>query len=176
MKTISLAFSLLLGLAVPAFAADPTAPVKEIMDATISNWSGADNDWVDIFEESRLVRTYSKDFIEKYRAAVQNPAADEDGISPFDYDVIVNGQDACPLEDVTYTPKPGANGATEVVVTFKKQTCMDGVDDKQALTTVRFEVVEEGGKAVVDDVITEGDPGQPPNSLKDGMVQIAKGQ
>jgi hypothetical protein len=146
------------------------------MDATTKNWSGADNDWVDIFEESRLVRIYSKDFVEKYRAAVQNPAADEDGISPFDYDVIVNGQDACPLEDMTYAPKPGANGATEVVVTFKKQTCMEGVDDKQALTTVHFQVVEEGGKAVIDDVITEGDPGQPANSLKNSMVLIAKGQ
>ncbi|WP_160011981.1 hypothetical protein [Rhizobium sp. 18055] len=176
MKTISLAFALLLGLGAPVFAADATAPVREIMDATTKNWSGADNDWVDIFEESRLVRVYSKDFVEKYRAAVQNPAADEDGISPFDYDVIVNGQDACPLEDMTYTPKPGANGTTEVVVTFKKQTCMDGVDDKQALTTVRFEVVEEAGKAVIDDVITEGDPGQPVNSLKNTMVLIAKGQ
>lgn len=176
MKTIPVAFALLLGIQAPVFAADATVPVREIMDATIKNWSGADNDWVDIFEESRLVRIYSKDFIEKYHAAVQNPAADEDGISPFDYDVIVNGQDACPLEDMTYTPKPGANGATEVVVTFKKQTCMDGVDDKQALTTVRFEVKEEGGKAVIDDVITEGDPGQPANSLKNTMVMIAKGQ
>jgi hypothetical protein len=77
---------------------------------------------------------------------------------------------------MTFTPKPGANGATEVVVTFKKQTCMDGIDDKQALTTVRFDVIEESGKAVVDDVITEGDPGQPANSLKNSMVQIAKGQ
>lgn len=176
MKTISLAFTVLMGLAMPAFAADVTAPVREIMDATTKNWSGADNDWQDIFDDSRLARIYSKDFVDKYRAAMKNPAADEDGVSPFDYDVIVNGEDACPLEDLTYTPKPGANGPTEVVVTFKKQTCMDGADDKQALTTVRFEVVEEGGKALVDDVITESENGQQPNSLKSTMVLIAKGE
>jgi hypothetical protein len=176
MKKISLVFAVLFGLNAPALAADTTAPVKEIMDATIKNWSGADSDWIDIFDESRLVRLYSQDFVTKYRAAVQNPAADEDGISPFDYDVIVNGEDACPLQDLTYTPKPGANGATEVVVTFKKSTCMDDGSDKQAVTTVRFEVIDEGGKPVIDDVVTEGDPGRPPNSLKDTMVLIAKGQ
>ncbi|KQV81647.1 hypothetical protein [Rhizobium sp. Root1220] len=176
MRNISFVFPFLLGLTVSAFAADTTAPVKEIMDATIKNWSGTDADWVDIFDESRLARIYSTDFVTKYRAAVQNPAADEDGISPFDYDVIVNGQDACPLEDLTYTPKPGADGVTEVVVTFKKSTCMDDGSDKQAVSTVRFEVIDEGGKPVIDDFLTEGDPGQPPNSLKTTMVQIAKGE
>jgi hypothetical protein len=37
-------------------------------------------------------------------------------------------------------------------------------------------VVEEGGKAVVDDVITESENGQQPNSLKSTMVLIAKGE
>jgi hypothetical protein len=176
MKKISLVFAVLLGLNAPVLAADTTAPVKEIMDATIKNWSGTDADWIDIFDASRLTRLYSKDFVTKYQAAVQNPAADEDGISPFDYDVIVNGEDACPLQDLAYTPKPGADGATEVVVTFKKATCMDDESDKQAVTTVRFQVIDEGGNPVIDDVITQGDPGQPPNSLKNTMVQIAKGE
>lgn len=176
MKKISLALAVLLGSTAPILAADVTAPVKEIMDATIKNWSGADSDWIDIFDASKLSRLYSKDFVTKYQAAIQNPAADEDGVSPFDYDVIVNGEDACPLEDLTYTPKPGADGATEVIVTFKKATCMDDGSDKQAVTTVRFEMLDEAGKPVIDDIVTEGDPGQPPNSLKNTMVQIAKGQ
>lgn len=176
MKKISLPLAILLGLSAPAFAGDATAPVKEIMDATMKNWSGTDADWIDIFDDSRLTRLYSKDFVTKYQAAVQNPAADEDGISPFDYDVIVNGQDACPLQDLAYAPKAAANGTTEVVVTFKKATCMDDGSDKQAVTTVRFEVIDEAGKPVIDDVITAGDPGQPDNSLKNTMVQIAKGE
>ncbi len=176
MKKFALTFAVLLSVSAPAFAGDPTAPVKEIMDATIKNWSGTDSDWVDIFDDSRLTRLYSKDFVTKYRAAVQNPAADEDGISPFDYDVIVNGQDACPLQDLAYAPKAAVNGTTEVVVTFKKATCMDDGSDKQAVTTVRFEVIDEGSNSVIDDVITEGDAGQPPNSLKNTMVLIAKGE
>jgi hypothetical protein len=62
-----------------------------------------------------------------------------------------------------------------VVTTFKKATCMDDASDRQALTTVRFEVIEEGGKPVVDDIMTEGDAGQT-NSLKATMMLIAKGQ
>ena len=37
-----------------ALAADATAPVKAIMDATVSNWAGGDSDWQDIFDDSRL--------------------------------------------------------------------------------------------------------------------------
>jgi hypothetical protein len=37
-------------------------------------------------------------------------------------------------------------------------------------------MLEEAGKPVIDDIVTEGDPGQPANSLKNTMVQIAKGQ
>jgi len=176
MKKISLALAVLLGSTAPILAADVTEPVKEVMDATMKNWSGADGDWIDIFDPSKLSRLYSKDFVAKYQAAIQNPAADEDGVSPFAYDVIVNGEDACPLEDLTYTPKAVAAGTAEVVVTFKKATCMDDGSDKQALTTVKFEMLDEGGKPVIDDIVTEGDPGQPPNSLKNTMVEIAKGQ
>ena len=77
-------------------------------------------------------------------SAADKPAADEDGISPFDYDVIVNGQDACPLEDLSIAPQPAAGSTTEVVTAFKKATCMDDASDKQALTTVRFEVIDDG--------------------------------
>ncbi|MDQ0558463.1 hypothetical protein QO004_000236 [Rhizobium mesoamericanum] len=176
MKKISLALALVLGSTAPILAGDVTGPVREIMDATIKNWSGADSDWIDIFDATKLSRLYSKDFVTKYQAAIQNPAADEDGVSPFDYDVIVNGEDACPLEDLTYAPQPATGGTTEVVVTFKKATCMDDGSDKQAVTTVRFEMRDEAGRPVIDDIVTEGDPGQPANSLKETMVKIANGQ
>lgn len=159
-----------------SIAADMTPPVKEIMDATVKNWAGGDSDWIDIFDESKLNDRYSKDFITKYQAAAQNPAVDEDGISPFDYDVIVNGEDACPLEGLSIVPQPTNGATTEVIVKFKTFTCMEGVPDAQAETMVRFEVIEEGGKPVVDDIITQGDNGQAPNSLKQTMVAIAKGE
>ncbi|NKJ05804.1 hypothetical protein FHT29_002777 [Rhizobium sp. SG741] len=158
-----------------ALAADATAPVKVIMDATVSNWAGGDSDWQDIFDESKLKDVYSKDFAAKYQAAAQFPAADEDGISPFDYDVIVNAQDACPLEDMKLAGQPPKGDVTEVLATFKKSTCMGSDADYQKTTTVRFEVIQEAGKPVIDDIITIDDNGNP-SSLKSVMQDLVKQQ
>jgi hypothetical protein len=156
-------------------AADATVPVKVIMDATVSNWAGGDSDWQDIFDDSRLKTVYSKDFGAKYQAAAQFPAADEDGISPFDYDVIVNAQDACPLEDMKLAAQPPKGDVTEVLATFKKATCMGTDADYQKTTTVRFEVIQEAGKPVIDDIITIDDNGSP-SSLKSVMQDLVKQQ
>ncbi|MBB3391851.1 hypothetical protein FHT82_004629 [Rhizobium sp. BK275] len=159
-----------------SIAADAIAPVREIMKDTQKNWAGENSDWIDIFEEGTLSRLYSKDFGDKYKAAAQNPAADEDGISPFDYDVIVNGQDACPLQDLSIESGQPANGTTEVTAKFKAATCMEGTPNRDAFTTVRFEVIEENGKSVIDDIMIQGEEGQGPISLKEAMVQIANGE
>src|SRR5215813_11651008 len=87
MKTIAIVIASLIVFSGAAHAADATAPVKEVMDATKSNWADNNSDWTDIFDASRLDHLYSKDFVAKYQAAAQFPAADDDGISPFDYDV-----------------------------------------------------------------------------------------
>lgn len=180
MKKIAILFAglaaALSALPGPSLAADATAPVEEIMTDTQKNWAGDNSDWIDIFGEAMLSRLYSKDFGDKYKAAAQNPAADEDGISPFDYDVIVNSQDACPLQDLSFDSGQPANGATEVTVKFKVATCMEGTPDKDAFTTVRFEVIEENGRAVIDDIMVQGGEGQGPISLKEAMVQIARGE
>jgi hypothetical protein len=157
-----------------AWAADVTQPVKTIMDATVSNWLGGDSEWEDIFDDAKLEHDYSKDFVAKYQAAAQFPAAD-DGISPFDYDVIVGGQDSCPLEDVNITPQPAAGPMTEVVATFKKSTCMGSDADYQKTTAVRFKVIEEAGRPVIDDIVTMDDSGHS-NSLKAVMQEIVRQQ
>ncbi|AHG45593.1 hypothetical protein RLEG12_21185 [Rhizobium leguminosarum bv. trifolii CB782] len=175
MKTIALVIASLIAFSGAVHAADATAPVKEIMDATRSNWADNSGDWSDIFDASRLTRLYSKDFVAKYQAAAQFPAVDDDGISPFDYDVIVNGQDACPLEDLTMAAAPAVNGTAEVTVRFKKSACSEAPDAKD-YTTVRFEVIEEGGTSVIDDVVTENIETQGRDSLKATMALIAKGQ
>jgi hypothetical protein len=170
------AFALSLSFTVQARAAgDVVAPVKAVMDATIANWAGGDSEWQDIFDESRLPQLYSKDFIEKYRSAAKFPAADEDGISPFDFDVIVGGEDACPLEDVTMTPQAPAGAVTEVIARFKKSTCMGNEADFQTYTSVRFEVIMEGGRPVIDDILTVDEDGST-SSLKDLMLTIVKQQ
>lgn len=158
-----------------ALAADVTTPVKAVMDATVSNWAGGDSDWQDIFDENTLTDRYSKDFVAKYKAAAQFPAADEDGISPFDYDVIVGGQDACPLQDLNIAPQAPKGDETEVIATFKKLACQGSDATSQATTTVRFEVVLEAGRPVIDDIVTVDEGGQS-NSLKDVMQDIVKQQ
>lgn len=175
MKTFAVVIASLIAFSDAAHAADATAPVQEIMDATKRNWADNNSDWTDIFDASRLDRLYSKDFVARYQAAAQFPAVDDDGISPFDYDVIVNGQDACPLEDLTMAAAPPVNGTTEVTVRFRKSACSDAPDAKD-YTTVRFEVVEEAGRPVIDDIVTENIETQGHNSLKATMALIAKGQ
>lgn len=163
------------GHAPAGFAAEPdVGPVKAIMDATVSNWAGGDTDWQDLFDETRLHKLFSADFIHGYQAA-QNYPASEDGISPFDYDVIVGGHDACPLENLTIAPRPVSAGKTEVVVRFQKSRCMGSDADYQAFTEVRFEVVSEAGKSVVDDIMTADETGKS-ISLKAAMQDIAKQQ
>ncbi|ANL28176.1 hypothetical protein AMC90_CH02359 [Rhizobium phaseoli] len=175
MKTIAVVIASLIAFSGAAHAADATAPVREIMDATKSNWADNNSDWTDIFDASRLDHLYSKDFVARYQAAAQFPAVDDDGISPFDYDVIVNGQDACPLEDLTMAAAAPVNGTTEVTVRFKKSACSEAPDAKD-YTTVRFEVVEEAGQSVIDDIVTENIETQARDSLKATMALIAKGQ
>lgn len=174
MKTIALLLAGLSGLPALANAADIPAPVQTIMDATVNNWSGDDIEWVDIFDAEKLDKLYSKDFAAKYREAAKHPAVD-DGISPFDYDVIVNGQDACPLEDLAMKPGKNAAGGDEVVVTFRKMGCAEG-DEAKAVSTVRFEMLTEGGTAVVDDIMLEDPDTKATSSLKSTMDEIAKGQ
>ncbi|MDR9818627.1 hypothetical protein RJJ63_04820, partial [Rhizobium hidalgonense] len=48
--------------------------------------------------------------------------------------------------------------------------------DAKDYTTVRFEVIEEGGTSVIDDVVTENIETQGRDSLKATMALIAKGQ
>ncbi|MGO7212944.1 hypothetical protein ACC817_24350 [Rhizobium ruizarguesonis] len=175
MKTIAVVIASLIAFSGIGHAADIIAPVKEIMEATKSNWADNNSDWTDIFDASRLDRLYSRDFVAKYRAAAQFPAVDDDGISPFDYDVIVNGQDTCPLEDLTMAAAPVVDGVAEVTVRFKKSACSDAPDAKD-YTTVHFLVVEEGGKPVIDDIVTENIETQARDSLKATMALIAKGQ
>lgn len=154
-----------------ALAADPTAPVKEIMTATEANWADDGSEFQDLFSEDRLNRLYSAEFLALFRKASDNEFARESG-TPFDYDVIVNAQDGCPLEDVSIKPQSSSGGRTVVVARFKSTTCFGDDPDFQKPTETRFDVVEEGGRAVIDDIHTpDGDGGY--SSLKKEMQTIA---
>ena len=158
-----------------AHADSVPAPVKEIMDVEIASWSSGD-DQGDLFSTDRLGRLYSRDFAAKYTAATHFPAYGDDPIgSPFEHDVITSSQDGCPLEDISMKPNGAIDGAEDVVVTFRLMGCAEDAADKARVTEVHFRVIKEGGRPVVDDVLTEPETkGAAFDSLKATMASIVK--
>ncbi|OQP88477.1 hypothetical protein BTR14_01990 [Rhizobium rhizosphaerae] len=155
----------------PARAADMTAPVREIMTEAERGWSETPSgEPRDYFDAERLKRIYSADFNRAYAAAAKFPAY-EDGGSPFDYDVIVSGQDSCTLKDIHIEEKPAAGGATPVEVSFDNKHCLaeEGAPppDQSHLT---FRMIEESGRVVIDDIIRPDAAG----SLKGELDEMAK--
>jgi hypothetical protein len=171
---LALAFSLLSSF---ALAADPMDPVTEVMKVTQDNWNTVDSDWKYIFDADPLARLFSKKFQAAYAEAAKHPAYDTENNQPgdpFGYDVITSSQDGCPLQDVTTKAAPGANGMTDVTVTFKQWTCVDDAEVKNTVSEVHFDVIDENGKPVIDDIHRVGDGER--DSLLEEMHSIAKGE
>jgi len=151
-----------------AEAADPAAPVKEIMQEAVKGWAEEAQPGEDYFSVARLGRIYSQDFAMTYREAAKFPAYDE-GDSPFDYDVIVGGQDSCAIKDLSVTEGPETGGKSDVTVTFDNTHCVGerGADWKPS--ELHFIVIEESGHPVIDDIVRASDAG----SLKAELQGIA---
>ena len=165
-------FASLVVTACPALAGDPLAPVRVVMDMTVSNWAEGSDGSKDIFAADVLSKIYSRDFADKYRAAAKFPAYD-DSDSPFDYDVIVNGQDGCPLQDISMVPDAPKAGVTDVMVKFRNTTCFGSEPEYQGFRELHFSVIDQDGKAVIDDIHAQVDEAKF-GSLKSDMAEIAK--
>ncbi|AYD00885.1 hypothetical protein [Neorhizobium sp. NCHU2750] len=171
---LALAFSLLSTI---TMAADVPAPVKEVMKTTEDNWTSADSDFKFIFDPDPLARLFSKNFQSVYAEAAKHPAYEtEDGQpgDPFGYDVITASQDGCPLKDITMDAAAPVSGKTDVKVTFKQWTCLDDASLKDSVSEVHFDVIDEGGKPVIDDIhrVADGET----DSVIEEMQSIAKGE
>ena len=151
-----------------AQAADPAAPVNEIMQEAVKGWAEEAQAGEDYFSPARLGRIYSEDFAKAYREAAKFPAYEE-GDSPFDYDVIVSGQDSCSIKDLSVTPGAPADGKSDVTVTFDNTHCFGERPADWKPSELHFIVIEEGGKPVIDDIVRTGDAG----SLKGELQAIA---
>ncbi|WP_245165619.1 hypothetical protein [Stappia sp. 28M-7] len=156
--------------ATPVLAADATEPVRAVMAAAEANWADPPQDFQDYFSEERLASLYSADLAARYRKAADTPSAKEMG-TPLDWDVVVNAQDGCPLQDVSIAPAGQENGATRVVARFRALTCFGSEAEYQGFQEAHFLVIEEGGRAVIDDIVTPMD-GEA-QSLKDQLDIIA---
>jgi hypothetical protein len=140
------------------------------MDLASQLWSDKPPEGKDYFDKDHI-GLFSKDFVAAYREAEKYPIYDEGG-GPFGYDVITNSQDGCPLKDVAIVPAAEAAGKTEVKVTFKLMSCYNDDPAKDAVSEVRFDVVNEDGKPVISDIhrVVDGKP----NSLIAEMKELAK--
>ena len=150
MKTAT--FALVLLAAGAAQAASPEEPVHRVMELAEARLA-VDGPAGDYFEEERLARDFSTSFVAAYKAASKFPAYDDGSSNPFSYDVIANGQDGCPLEDVSIKPPAASGGAAVVRVTFKLWRCVPADDPSyDSISEVRFDVIEENGRPVIADI------------------------
>ncbi|MBS1182872.1 MAG: hypothetical protein H6Q99_2752 [Proteobacteria bacterium] len=159
LKSVLVAVSL--ALAGPACAADAVAPVRAIMDVATALWSNADGEAGDYFDDAHI-GNFSEDVRGLYAEAIKHPAfdTDEETGNPFDYDPIILGQDGCPLDGLTVQAGKTDGVATDVVVRFKRFSCMEGSSDEErnAVSEIHFRVISERGRPVIADVISgEGD-------------------
>lgn len=160
-----------------AFAGDPVPPVRQIMDITVKNWSGEAEEWKYIFDEDMLTSVFSKTFADKYREAAKKPAydsEDKDPGDPFGYDVVTSSQDGCPIADLSITPGETKAGVTDVTVKFRLWDCMDEPEMKAMVNEIHFDIIDEGGKPVINDMHRVGDDGR--DSVLSEMAEIAKGE
>lgn len=169
-RTLAALAALVLGTATAALAADMAAPVRALMTAAEANWADPPQDYQDYFSDERLASLYSADLAARYRKAADTPFAKEMG-TPLDWDVVVNGQDGCPLKEISVAASGQERGATRVVARFRGLTCFGPDAEYQGFQEAHFLVVEEGGRPVIDDIVTPMD-GEP-QSLKAQLDAIA---
>lgn len=154
-----------------AQAADPTAPVREVIEVTAGNWTDSPTN-EDVFSEERLKRLFSADFVKVYREASKHPAYDppegETTGSPFGYDPIARGQDGCPFENIRIED----DGDGQVTALFNNRKCFGDAPEYKEDTVLIFHVEEEGGRQVIDDIyqVVNFESGQ---SMKEELKEIA---
>lgn len=168
---------ILLALATPAAAFSPEQPVKILIDATVDNWAGVNEEFSFVLDEKLLDTVYSKAFAKAYRdakAKITEDAGDGEDYEPFGYDIITNSQDGCPLQDVKSNVASSKDGRAEVIVSFKHFACMGEQEEFQILNVVHFDVIEEGGNAVIDNIRHKSDEGE--QSLRADLDDIVNGR
>ena len=145
-----------------------TGPVDEVMAVTVANWSGEAAPET-LFSDDRLHRLFSEDFRRLYAEAQEN--TDEDSVEPFGYDVVVNAQDGCPIEDLTISTTDTGKNQADVMARFRFLACLGDDDRDQVFSETRFKLVEEDGQIKIDDIISTNPSGDV-SSAKDQLRLI----
>jgi hypothetical protein len=158
----------------PACADDVPASIREVMKIESDFWSPKQPKQ-SIFSDDRIERLFSKDFVRLYRAAMKHPIY-PDGKTPFDFDIIVQAQDSCTLDDMKIAQYEMDRAGNYFEVSFANFGCFDDNGDPKRRTTIYLSLVDEGGRQVIDDVMTYDAAADKENSTKMLMANIAAGE
>ncbi|KQW28686.1 hypothetical protein ASE36_09295 [Rhizobium sp. Root274] len=137
-------------LAPPAFSADPVDPVRTVM--AVAGWQGEGQpavDAQDYFDENLLGSIYSASFVEVYRLAQKVDELQDGQGYMTGYDVVIGGQDSCPLKDVRFETRPAIGAVTPVAVYFDASSCFGNPPNLKEPMTI-FHVIEQNGRYVID--------------------------
>lgn len=172
MKIALTAIAVLMPLS--AHAASASDPVQRIIDLAKGRWETTENNNTpDYFD--KLDRDFSKSFAKVYREATKYPAYDG-GNSPFDYDVITSSQDGCPLKDIKVKSESAKGGVTVVDASFRLWDCNQDAASKAKVSELKFDVVTEGGKPVINDIHRKTDGGKWDSLVSEMQEDIKIGQ
>lgn len=173
MKKIALAAIAVL-LPFNAHAASAADPAQRIIDLAKAHWATTENNNTpDYFD--KLDRDFSKSFAKVYREATKYPALDGSD-SPFDYDVITSSQDGCPLKDIGVKSEDEKDGTTVVDARFRLMTCFDDAAEKAKFNELKFDVVTEDGKPVINDIHRKTEDGKWDSLVAEMKEDIKAGQ
>lgn len=159
MKKLAVVIALSTLMPCGAHAASVEDPIRKVMDIAVSRWQ-PDGSGSGYFEKRDLNANYSKAFVGVYHRAEKYPAYDDGSTNPFDYDVITSSQDGCPIKDLKIAKGKENNGVTTVNVSFRLWDCAETAEEKAKVSQVRFDVVMEKGKALINDIHRRGQDGQ----------------
>ncbi|WP_156318566.1 hypothetical protein [Rhizobium sp. AAP43] len=140
-------------LSLPAatvMASEPSDPVKVLM--RVAGWKeagGPDAQASGYFDDTLLSTIYSQSFVEVYRLAQKTDELQDGAGYMTGYDVIIGGQDSCELEKVRIEAGTKSGDITPVSVYFDAVSCF-GLTPDLSKPGVIFHVIEEGGRAVID--------------------------
>lgn len=146
----ALLVALLLGAALPAYAADVTGPARELMNAATVNWSDAGGD-EDYTSEERMGRLYAPGLAAVIEEAVGHASRlNKDTV--LGYDMITGSEDGCAIKDLKITQQKPEPDFIPVIAEFKPFTCLKGDSRRKMVMKVLFMMGEYDGVYKIDEI------------------------
>ena len=160
-----------------AKADDPTLPVRQVMAVAGLTDPKIEPPLEDgYFNDVYLETIYSKSFANVYRMARYGDELGDNQGYLLGFDVVVGGQDSCPLKDGRFEVLPQKGQVIPIAVYFDAVSCWGWTPDLKTPNTI-FHVIREDDRFVIDDFWSdEYNGGDAATSIKRQFADLAKGQ